>query len=405
VKDSIRSETAAALKEVGSVDIFIGIPSYNCEKTIEFVISAVAIGLERFYPDKKAIIFISDGGSTDDTRECALNTKTGSLPKLVAIYRGVSGKGSAFLQIFEASSLLNAKATAIFESDLKSISPEWIKNILDPVLEHNYDLVTPAYKRFKFDATITTTIAYNLTRAIYGADIWQPIGGDWALSTTFVRFLLTQEIWNNDIAKYGVDIWMTTRALVYNFKIAQAKLGVKVRRDKDPNDLSAMFYQVVGTIFKMTETDFPVWSNIKGVREVPVFGDYVGVEPQSFLVDKLALLEYYKGGFANFSAVWRELLGDEIFGVLETLNANATGENFYLPIESWVKIVYIYAGAYRRLERQRGKLLSTLIPIYNARVASIIDALSDEQVSAHEYFEKQAKAFEAAKPMLIEMYR
>jgi glycosyltransferase involved in cell wall biosynthesis len=404
-QSALRQETRSRLESFGGADIVIGVPSFHCERTIAYVLACIARGLGLYYPDKKALILVSDGGSTDDTREAAESADTNGIEKIVAIYRGAAGKGTAFKQIFEAAALLNAKAIAIFESDLKSIAPEWTRNILDPVLSGGYDFVAPAYKRYKFDATITGTIAYNLTRAIYGANIRQPIGGDWGLSLPFAKVLLSQEGWEGDTAKYGVDIWITTRALVYNFKIAQARLGVKERRDKDPNDLSAMFYQVVGTIFSLMTIDYDYWINIDKTREIELLGEYAGVEPSPFSVDKEALIEYFKNGFGTFGALWRELLGDEAYAALERLAAWREGEPFDLPIDVWVKIVYRYAWNYARQERQRNKLLSTLIPIYNARVASLIDALSDADIDASAYFETQARAFERAKPELIAVWK
>ncbi|MDR1911218.1 MAG: glycosyltransferase, partial [Helicobacteraceae bacterium] len=246
MKSAIREETLKELKAIGEVDILIGVPSFHCENTIAFAIEAIAFGLAKYYPDKKSAIIISDGGSTDDTREIASSVKVGAIPKIVSIYRGAAGKGTAFRQILESASALNAKAIAIFESDHKSTTPEWTRNVLDPILSGKYDFIAPAYKRYKFDAMITGTIAYNLIRSVYGANIRQPIGGDWGLGANFARFLLSLDEWESDIAKYGVDIWITTRSLAYNFRVAQARLGVKIRPQKDPNDLSVMFYQVVG---------------------------------------------------------------------------------------------------------------------------------------------------------------
>ncbi|GHV03176.1 glycosyl transferase [Campylobacterota bacterium] len=405
MKTALREEALGAIKAIGSVDILVGIPSFHCEETIGFVIGCVAHGLAKYYPDKKAAILVADGGSTDDTREEAHKAETNGIDKVVAIYRGIAGKGSAFRMIFEAADRLGATAIAIFESDHKSIVPEWVRNTLAPIVCGEFDFVAPAYKRYKFDATITTTIAYNLTRALYGAKLRQPIGGDWGVSLPFARFLIAQDIWESDVAKYGIDIWMTTRALVCNFRVCEARLGAKRRRAKDPNDLSAMFYQVVGTLFSIMQSDLEFWANIKGVRELPCFGEYVGLEPEAFAIDKSALIEYYKGGFANFGALWREFLDDEAFAVLERLAAHKEGERFDLPIAVWVRIVYRYATRYRKLDRQRNKLLSALIPIYNARVASQIDALSDDTIAAEAYFEAQANAFEAQKPSLIAQYR
>ena len=93
---ALRSYTAKRLEEIESADILVGIPCYNNEKTIEHVIQMVSHGLAKHYKDKRSIIFIADGGSTDDTREVAKDFQIKPWQeKIVSIYRGPGGKGTA----------------------------------------------------------------------------------------------------------------------------------------------------------------------------------------------------------------------------------------------------------------------------------------------------------------------
>ncbi len=48
---------------IEKTDILVGIASYNNAKTIGHVIRAVDAGLAKYFPDKKAVIVNSDGGS------------------------------------------------------------------------------------------------------------------------------------------------------------------------------------------------------------------------------------------------------------------------------------------------------------------------------------------------------
>ena len=404
---ALREPDQRKLERLGGVDLVVGIPCYYSADSVAYVIETVARGLEEFFPDKKALIIVSDGGSTDDTREAAEAVDVGSfhVEKMVAIYRGLPGKGTAFRLIFEAATFLQAKGIALFDSDLKSITPEWVEHLLTPVLEQGYDFVAPDYKRYKFDGTITNTITYNLTRALYGAKIRQPIGGDFGVSLALVKFYLTQDIWDTDVAKFGIDIWMTTRAIVNNFRICQARLGVKVHGEKDPaEDLSPMFYQVVGTIFAMMEQDVEFWVGLPPVQEVPSYGKYVGSEPPAFEVSKAPLIEYFKTGFANFGALWREYLAPEEFAEIEKLAAHEDESDFYLDPKVWVRIVYRYAWIFHKADRQKRKIVSTLIPIYNARVASLMTALADPATDAEAYFERQAQLFEEQRFWLAELW-
>ena len=47
---------------------------------------------------------------------------------------GTSGKGTAIKAIFEAANILNVKAGSMLDSDLRSISPEWIELLIAPVI-------------------------------------------------------------------------------------------------------------------------------------------------------------------------------------------------------------------------------------------------------------------------------
>src|SRR6476620_11116619 len=115
-------ETEARLRDIGEVDILIGIPSYNNAKTIGHVVRAVMAGLAKYFSGRRSVLVNSDGGSVDGTPD-------------------VVGR-------------------AVVDSDLRSITPEWIELLIGPVLNHGYDYVAPYYLRHKYDGTITNSIVY-----------------------------------------------------------------------------------------------------------------------------------------------------------------------------------------------------------------------------------------------------
>ena len=404
---ALREDARKKIEQLGYADIVVGIPAYYSQTTISHVIQQVAEGLDRYFKDKKCLIFVSDGGSTDDTREVAENTDISryNIEKIVTIYRGIPGKGSALRAVFEAAEFLKAEAVATFDSDLKSITPEWVKNVIEPIYQ-GYDYVCPYYKRYKFDGTITNTIAYNLTRALYGYRIRQPIGGDFGMSYKLIKDYLDKDVWETEVAKFGIDIWMTTTAIVDGYKICQARLGAKIHQEKDPGkDLSRMYREVVGTIFRLMEEYESFWKNVKGSKDVPILGDYVGQEPQPFEIDQQGLIEYFKIGYNNFGGVWKSILEEEDFRLIKKLYMEENPENFIFPIENWVRVVYRYASYFHATPRQKFKLLDTMIPLYNARVASLVNELKDKtDDEAEEYYNKQAEIFENMKDYLIKIW-
>jgi glycosyltransferase involved in cell wall biosynthesis len=405
---AMRDYARRQIENLGNADIVVGIPSYYSDDSLAHVIQMVAEGLDHFYPEKKSLIIVADGGSTDDTREIAQSVDNHhfNIDVLVTIYRGIPGKGSAFRAIFEAAKYLQASAVALFDSDLKSIKPGWVRNILDPVL-NGYDFVAPDYSRYKFDGTITNTIAYNLTRALYGVNIRQPIGGDFGMSSLMVNHCLNQDVWDTDIAKFGVDIWLTITAITGGFRICQARLGAKVHGEKDPAaDLGPMFREVVGTIFTLLGMNKTYLEKVKETINTPIFGEAIGEEPDPFEVNLKPLVEYFRIGYKNFGSVWANIIEEKDYNTIKKLAGSKNLKKFNLPTETWVRIVYRYADYFCRAERQRFKILDTLIPLYNARVASLIMILQEkDHAEAEEYYDAQAQIFESMRGYLIDLLR
>ncbi len=406
---ALRPWAIRRLEKIEEVDLIVGIPCFNNDSTVEHVIDMASEGIAKHYRNLKAVVIISDGGSTDDTRELARDkTVYPFIEKLVTIYRGLPGKGSALRMIFEAANSLNARACVLCDADLRSINPDWIKALADPVLEHGHDFVAPVYSRYKYDATITNNIAYNLTRALFGKRVRQPIGGDFGLSQDMIDhyFYLGQDIWVTDIAKFGIDIWMTISAIVSGKSVCQAYLGTKVHDVKDPlENLGPMFRQVVHPLFQLMETHAELWKSIKESTPIPVYGELLTKEPEPFSVDLPGMVENFKGGFKNLSVLWEKIINPESFAVLKSLAKNRKKDHFHMPTEDWVKIVYDFASTFHRWKRDRGKLVELMRPLYYARVASFINETKDmNNTQAEEIIERQAQTFEQLKPYLLEMW-
>lgn len=110
------------------------------------------------------------------------------------------------------------------------------------IVEESNDFISPYYTRHKHNGTISNNIVYHLTRALYGCRVRQPIRGDYVFSSPHVEEYITKDVRETNVAKYSIDIWLTTTALTYNVKIAQANLSVKIHDVKDPGEtLRPMF--------------------------------------------------------------------------------------------------------------------------------------------------------------------
>jgi len=403
---AIRSYTGKRIEEIESADILVGIPSYNNEKTIAHVIQSVTHGLAMYYKDRRCVIFVADGGSTDDTREVAKDFQVKPWQeKIVSIYRGPSGKGTALRSVFEAAAQLNVNACAVVDSDLRSITPDWIQHLLDPVLSRGYQFVAPVYLRHKYDGTITNNIVYNLTRALYGKRIRQPIGGDFAMSTDVAKFYVDQDVWESDVARYGIDIWMTTNAVTQNLRICQSNLGVKIHDAKDPAEhLGPMFRQVVWTIFSLMERFESHWKSVRGSEPVETFGYEGTAEPEPLKVDLEGMIQHFKIGFQQFSSLWKELFCEGCFAAIQE-SAQSESKTFFLSTGTWVRVLYELAATFHSWKVNRNKLVDLVTPLYYARVASFVrESWEMSSKEAESLVEKQALEFEEAKDYLIKVW-
>ena len=412
-----RAAGPAATDGLEGVDILVGIPSYNNARTIGHVVRAVETGLAKYFPGRRAVLVNSDGGSSDGTTEIVrragadldavlIDHRTGGFHKLVTPYDGIPGKGSAFRTIFELGRSLGARACAVVDADLRSITPEWIELLVKPVLEGGYDYIAPSYMRHKYDGTITNTIVYPLTRALYGKRIRQPIGGDFGFSGRLAEFYLGREVWTDDVARFGIDIWMTTTAVANGFRVCQAFLGAKIHDAKDPGaDLSAMLHQVVGSVFDLMEVYQGTWRAVAGSEPVATVGFVyaVGLEPVAVNVERM--IDRFRLGVRELAPLYGTFLPEGTLAGLRDLAARPAGEGFVYSDEAWARTVMDFAAACHRKVASREHIVKSLTPLYLGKVASFVletrDSSADE-VEAR--LEELCRTFEEAKRYLIERW-
>lgn len=413
LQDDVREKALA----LAPTEVVVGIPSYNNARTIGHVVQAAHAGLVKYFPHRRSLIVNSDGGSTDGTREVVEKTSIDDralltvrhplspVHRLTTPYHGLPGKGSAFRTIFRIAEMVQAKAVAVVDADLRSITPEWIDVLLGPLFEKEFDYVAPYYKRHKYDGTLTNCIVYPLTRTLYGRRIRQPIGGEYGISGRLVSRLLSRDVWSTDVARYGIDIWMTTTAIAENYKVCQAYLGAKIHESREEKlDLSTMLVQVVGSVFSLMETYDSVWTNVLGSLPAPLFGFpfEVGVEPVAINVERM--IETFQQGARDLLPVYREILPEIPLQDLERC-ALLPSEKFVLPDALWAALVYHFALGYRRRIFDREHLLKSLTPLYLGWVASFARQTEQEDAGrVEERIERLCLVFEQLKPYLMNQW-
>jgi len=439
------------IARLGSADIMVGIPSFKNAATIGYVVRAAQAGLVQYFPDLRPVVVNSDAGSPDGTGRVVVETEPPDYVEEILLVRpnqklervsltypeidGVGGKGAALRTIFEIAAALEVQALVVVDSDLRSIVPEWIELLSGPILKGGYDYVSPLYARYKYDGTITNTVTYPLTRALYGKRIRQPIGGDFGVSGDLVRHYLTLDDWTSDVSKFGIDIWMTTSALTGGYAICQTRLGAKIHDPKDPgSDLGPMFRQVVGTILRLAVEHSDAWLPIRGSHPVPAYGFERIIDPPPLEVNTLRLLSEFHAGSLTLADMWRSMLSPEsLEAVLElaeeagrlgdaaraklgiggdvasttatTLEMAEAASAYHFPDDLWARIVYDLVLTARNPPHPLESLVAALVPIYFGRVGSfVIENRHITTEQAEDRVERQAREFELLKPYLVQRW-
>jgi hypothetical protein len=390
------------IEEIGQADVLVGIPSFNSAKTIAHVMGMAAEGLVKHFPQLKPALIVSDGHSTDDTRSVALNI---SLPqrveRVVTTYEGVPGKGSALRAVFKAACTLGVQACVVVDSDLRSIIPEWVGLLASPIIRKEFDYVTPHYLRHKYNGTITKNIAYPMTRMLYGLDVRQPIGGDFGFSGRLAQAFLAQGVWDSDVARFGIDIWMTTTAINAGAHICQASLGVKLHHAKDPaKALGPMFRQVVGTLFTLMGMHEKRWRQTEGVKAVPFYGPDSGGEPDPVGVSLSSMIDGLCAGWENYHRLWSQILTEENLALVQDITSKRH-EDYDFSAELWARMVMDFAVAYNKNLLPSERVVEAMIPLYLGRTAAFVQETSEMTTQeAERVVQAQAEIFEGLRSYL-----
>jgi len=383
-------------QNVQKADIIVGIPSYNEADCIPFVTEQAAIGLQTYFRDYSCALINCDNYSQDDTKGAFLNVETETPKIYISTPKGVKGKGNNFRNLFSKAVELEAKAIVVVDADLRSITPRWIKNLGEPLLQ-DYGYVAPIYIRHKYDGTITNHIAYPFSRAMYGRRIRQPIGGDFGFSGDMAKIYLESDLWDEYVALYGIDIWMTTLAINSPHPLGQAFLGApKIHRAKDPAaSLGPMFMDVISTIFRMMGPFEETWTDVKWSKPTPIFGFGLGETemPPNIEVNEERLYTEFCNGFKEYKPVYEKILTKDLFLKIQEISG-LPREQFEIPPNLWAKTVYDFAIGFHKKVVPQDETIKAFIPLYFGNTGSYVRVTKGMELRVVEdYLEKQCLVF------------
>lgn len=405
---SLRLDGQRRLSEIGTADLLIGIPSYKNEQTIGQVIHIAAAGAYEHFPNLKTVIAVVDGGSSDETVHIALNQPVPpGVRKIVTTYQGIQGKGSAVRAIFEIARSVGAQAVILLEADLTSLTPAWIQKLATPILNREYEYAIPAYARPLVEGAVNDILAYPLIRLLYHTDVREPMAGDFAVSGELASKLHARDVWETDVARHGIDIWITTIAVNENLRMCQVPLSPKIENKREAAvAFDPGFVQSVGTLFRMMDIYRRRWAETRPVRVVPTCGSPQVVESQKLAgaITIEMLNDAFHSGARRYRRLWRSTLAPSNLEQVIALVDKTRGATQF-GAELWARTVFDFAVVYNKGENDPDKVAAALLPLYYARIATILRETGNKLDAVEKVVQAQAKTFEEQKPYLIHRWQ
>jgi len=404
------------LINVGEVDIVVGLPTHNNAKTIGSIVHTIRSGILQAFPRERVVIIDADGGSRDGTPELVTGISIDdvrpasnlyalrTLHSISTKYASSPASGVALRTILAAAELLRAKACIVMSPESANIESEWLSKLLRPIYRDGFDLVTPTYRRHKFEGLLMTNLLYPMIRALYGVRIREAYTPEFGFSSRLGGQFLGQNNWNDGTGGAGVELRLTLAAITGGYRICQSFLGEKDRVERHAADLVPTLRQTVGTLFSALEPDFPVWSAVAGSQPVPTVGSEQEVLLEPMRINRKRLREMFSTGVAELESVFQSILSPSTLTELQRIAR--PGEEFHYSAELWVRTAYEFAASYQKSVISRDHIIQALAPLFRGRAFTFL--MENRNGSANDVensIESLCLEFERLKPYLLEMWK
>lgn len=335
-------------------ELVVGIPTLNEAETVSAVTKAIDEGLQKYFPDKKALIVNIDSNSPDNTRKAFLSTKT-KTPKYCI--KAPRGKGTALKLLFEYFlKTKSAEVLMLVDANVTTVSPRWVRNLITPILK-GFDHCFPTYDRHEYDASITNHFCYPVLRGVLGIDVRQPIAGEMAFSRKAIDRLYNRD-WPPLANRHGIDIFMALSSVFGGLRIAQAYLGER-HHEEDEEKLSILFEQTAATLFELLDKHKYSWEGRVRVRRPPLF--FKGDRKPKLHPAEIDYKNFHRIAVEEFSrhrADIKRIVGADTCKKLTAMFRPRGTIN--IGTEDWVEIVFKFVTASKVKPSKRAKALRPL---------------------------------------------
>jgi glucosylglycerate synthase len=347
----------------------------------------------------------AETSSSADTSGTTVFQVPWPLTKPESTTSGALSMFAAYQAVFITAEKLQARGCCIMASKLENMSPETVCQLAQPLFEREVDLVLPHYAPRKFDGLLNSSILAPLIRTLYGKRVNNPMGPDFGLSRRLLGRMLTTRTGSSDGSRLHPLASLTPAALCENLHIMEVRFSSRIYPPTDWSNMSSILADVLTPVFLDMERNAPCWQRTRISTPLPSTGTPPPLAQDNGAVETNRLVESFQLGTRELQEIWGLVLPPSTLFELRKLS-RLPGDQFRMPDELWVRIVYDFALAHRLRTISRDHLLRSLTPLYLGWVASYARDLQISGAGSPERrLEQLGVAYEAEKSYLVSRWR
>jgi glycosyltransferase involved in cell wall biosynthesis len=223
-------------------------PAKNEEGTIA---NSIAIAKQsRFKPD----VILVDAYSTDRTSYLAEKAEAIVIQQPTRIF---PAKGLAMTAGLSEAFRRSANIIVFLDADIRNLTPQWVDNLVQPLIDDNCDMSRGFYTRHARDAAVTKLIARPMLHTFFPelSHFEQPLSGEVCARRQVWENILKRAADNPTPDGWGIDVWLLIEAAMSGYHIKEIFMGTKEHTSfedyrEDVSKLTKMAEQVEFTIIR-----------------------------------------------------------------------------------------------------------------------------------------------------------
>lgn len=375
------------------LEALVGIPFHDEDDTLPDVVRTALDGLEAAGLSERSAVLLVGSQAGARALELALELRHRVGPSRLGGFLlgpGLEGRGWAVRALLVAARTTKAPLV-LLHPDLvpqpggevpgQGFGPGWIRRLLAPVVELGRDLALARFDRDPLDHAVERLLAAPVIAGAHGIRIAQPMPGVAALSLRMIRKCLDDtDDWSRETGTYGVDLWLTLRALAEEVPLCEVPLGV-TSFGHEVGHIKTVFRQVAHVLFQQIQSEECCRELSPLIRTVEAVGTGHDVLPPPRRIEPEDLLLRFKLEFDHFdSTLFRQVVSDEFRERLAHLVDRAP-DRLAINDEEWAATLRDFISAYLfNPNFHPDDVIDGLFPFFLARLlAQVVDTRRLEQ--------------------------